>query len=575
MKVSFFLFHPLSTVPLGRLWRVKIVNRDEEIRFVETDFVLGCDGGSSDVRHIMGIPFRGSSYTSQKWFVIDATIDEDLQQNLDLGRTSVHPSSAFTAAPRRDGHAQVVPQFQFICDPKRSGAQMALANGHYRWEFIALPDPHRAEKLETDEYLSRPEVLMKLLKTRGILHNRRIYMVVKKVKKIGITEEVFKTHIHPNIIRTVIYTFQSRSAEKWGLRCESTSSSTGNAKNTTSSRGGGVFLLGDAAHLLPPFTGQGMCAGIRDAFNISWKIHYVVNNKASPSILDSYEIERRSHVDRVRRMSVLLGSLIMTRNPTFARMRDWLAYTLQSSKAIVSFINGNDIFRPLTYFWDGLLGSDFVEDSRHWLTRTLRSWQTALLLRFSPVGDIFIQPKVHVLTPERNHHHCKDRVMQELPLDEVLARDGRFSMVVRVRDGDNATHPEELLGPDSLRFWKGLGLKVVMVVDSPKQVRTQPERAEDTNGIESVWVQDIQGHVRTYCSSHNCEIALVRPDRIVFAVLAMDARQLNNLSTEVAQSLTSPSCHAVWRSASKKRNGQLWQLFLHVFLLTLLLFILF
>ena len=319
-----------------------------------------------------------------------------------------------------------------------------------------------------------------------------------------------------------------------------------------------------------------MCAGIRDAFNISWKIHYVVNNKASPSILDSYEIERRSHVDRVRRMSVLLGSLIMTRNPTFARMRDWLAYTLQSSKAIVSFINGNDIFRPLTYFWDGLLGSDFVEDSRPWLVRTLRSWQTALLLRFSPVGDIFIQPKVRVLTPERNHRHCKDRVTQELPLDEVLARDGRFSMVVRVRDGDNATHPEELLGAGSLRFWRGLGLKVVMVVDSPKQVRKQAERAEeDTGGIESVWVQDIQGHVRTYCASHNCEIALVRPDRIVFAVLAMDARQLNDLSTEVARSLTSPSCHAVWRSASKKRNGQLWQLFLHVFLLTLLLFILF
>src|SRR5690606_9564267 len=131
-------------------------------------YVLGCDGGSSDVRHIMGTTFLGSSWTSHQWFVVDALINEDLQLKLDLGRTSIHPSSVFhpggdAAAVSQTG--VMLPQFQFICDPNRSGAQMALGNGHYRWEFVCLLD--KAGKQETEEYLSHPETLCKLLATRG------------------------------------------------------------------------------------------------------------------------------------------------------------------------------------------------------------------------------------------------------------------------------------------------------------------------------------------------------------------------------------------------------------------------
>ena len=64
-------------------------------------------------------------------------------------------------------------------------------------------------------------------------------------------------------------------------------------------RRGRVFLAGDAAHQQPPFTGQGMCQGIRDAANLSWKLHHVLAGKAKERLLDTYEVERRAHAKRL------------------------------------------------------------------------------------------------------------------------------------------------------------------------------------------------------------------------------------------------------------------------------------
>src|SRR5262249_59251975 len=64
-------------------------------------------------------------------------------------------------------------------------------------------------------------------------------------------------------------------------------------------RHGRVFLLGDCAHQMPPFLGQGMCAGIRDAANLTWKLLLVEQAGASPVLLDSYQAERKVHVQNV------------------------------------------------------------------------------------------------------------------------------------------------------------------------------------------------------------------------------------------------------------------------------------
>ena len=87
-------------------------------------------------------------------------------------------------------------------------------------------------------------------------------------------------------------------------------------------RRGRVFLAGDAAHQQPPFTGQGMCQGIRDAANLSWKLHYVLSGKANEKLLDTYEAERSTHAKRLIAIVKDIGSVICERNVEKARARD-------------------------------------------------------------------------------------------------------------------------------------------------------------------------------------------------------------------------------------------------------------
>ncbi len=90
--------------------------------------------------------------------------------------------------------------------------------------------------------------------------------------------------------RAVVYTFRSCVAERW--------------------RKGRLLIAGDAAHLTPPFMGQGMCAGIRDASNLAWKLGLCVNGRGTETLLDSYESERAPHVQAYIETAVRLGRLI-------------------------------------------------------------------------------------------------------------------------------------------------------------------------------------------------------------------------------------------------------------------------
>ena len=87
-------------------------------------------------------------------------------------------------------------------------------------------------------------------------------------------------------------------------------------------RRGRVFLAGDAAHQQPPFTGQGMCQGIRDAANLSWKLHQVLTGQAKEKLLDTYEVERAAHAKKLISAVKDIGSVICERNPDKARARD-------------------------------------------------------------------------------------------------------------------------------------------------------------------------------------------------------------------------------------------------------------
>ncbi len=92
--------------------------------------------------------------------------------------------------------------------------------------------------------------------------------------------------------RAAIYTFRSAVARKW--------------------REGRLLIAGDAAHLTPPFMGQGMCAGIRDVANLGWKLVEVLRG-ADPALLDTYQAERAPHARAYIETAVRLGGLINTR----------------------------------------------------------------------------------------------------------------------------------------------------------------------------------------------------------------------------------------------------------------------
>ncbi|MGC8463962.1 MAG: FAD-dependent monooxygenase [Acidimicrobiales bacterium] len=95
---------------------------------------------------------------------------------------------------------------------------------------------------------------------------------------------------YERVERTASYTFQGGVASRW--------------------RDGGVFVLGDAAHVMPPFLGQGMCSGIRDAANLAWKLDLVWRGAAADGVLDTYEAERRPHVTAIVDAAVQLGRFI-------------------------------------------------------------------------------------------------------------------------------------------------------------------------------------------------------------------------------------------------------------------------
>ncbi len=104
------------------------------------------------------------------------------------------------------------------------------------------------------------------------------------------------------LVRYKVYTFRSLLAETW--------------------RDGRLLLAGDAAHVMPPFMGQGMCSGIRDAWNLAWKFDLILDGKADASLLDSYQVERMPHVSQIIDLSIYLGKMICIADAKEAEQRD-------------------------------------------------------------------------------------------------------------------------------------------------------------------------------------------------------------------------------------------------------------
>ncbi len=158
-----------------------------------------------------------------------------------------------------------------ICDPARPTTVVSGGPGRRRWEFMRLPD-------ETVGELNEEHRAWHLLAPWDV---------------------------HPGnarLERHAVYTFRARYAEKW--------------------RAARVFIAGDAAHLTPPFAGQGMCAGVRDAANLAWKLDLVLTGLAPDSLLDTYQQERLPSVRASIEFAMELGKVICVADPDEAAARD-------------------------------------------------------------------------------------------------------------------------------------------------------------------------------------------------------------------------------------------------------------
>jgi 2-polyprenyl-6-methoxyphenol hydroxylase-like FAD-dependent oxidoreductase len=170
--------------------------------------------------------------------------------------------------PSREIH---MPEAGQLCDPARPTTLMRhMGHRHVRWEMMLLPG-------ETAADVTRPDKVWSML-------------------------ERWVRPADGCIERAAVYTFRSGIARRW--------------------RAGRRLLAGDAAHLMPPFLGQGLCSGLRDARALFWRLDDVLSGRSGAQLLDSYERERGPHVAAVIERAVALGQIVCITDPAEAARRD-------------------------------------------------------------------------------------------------------------------------------------------------------------------------------------------------------------------------------------------------------------
>ncbi|MCF3142875.1 bifunctional 3-(3-hydroxy-phenyl)propionate/3-hydroxycinnamic acid hydroxylase MhpA [Streptomyces platensis] len=322
-----------------------------------------------------------------------------------------------------------------VCDPSRPTTAVSGGPGRRRWEFMLLPGEPSAE--------------------------------------FGSAENAWRLladwDLHPGnatLERHTVYTFRARWAERW--------------------REGRLLLAGDAAHQMPPFAGQGMCSGIRDAANLTWKLDLVLSGDADETLLDTYTTERSQHLRHALELSVFLGGIICEPDPAAAAVRD--ARMLADRRA------GRDPLAdlPPQVLTGGLLrqGADGAPQA--------------------PAGQL----------------GCQGRV-------RFRGRTGLFDQVVGVGSCTllATEDPRSTLDAEALGRCERLGIRLLRVTGD-----TAADGPDD--------VIDLDGTYRAHLERHGRQALLLRPDHYVFGGTAR-MEEVSGLVAALWQGLGTSSAAAV------------------------------
>ncbi|MDI2031355.1 bifunctional 3-(3-hydroxy-phenyl)propionate/3-hydroxycinnamic acid hydroxylase [Saccharopolyspora sp. TS4A08] len=321
-----------------------------------------------------------------------------------------------------------------ICDPARPTTIVASGRGHRRWEFMLLPG-------ETVEEFSTEEALWRLLEPHGVSPE------------------------NAKLTRNIVYTFDACMTEQW--------------------RSGRLLLAGDSAHLMPPFAGQGMCSGVRDAASLAWRLDLVLGGRAAERLLDTYPAERAKQVRRTTDASIEMGKLVSELDPAKAAARDEYLIAARSEQ------DQPEAAPPSFALEDGFL--------RRALGRTIAK----------PAGELMPQGAVA-------------RGEQRGLFDDVVGRG--FVLL-------SSVDPREALDDESRSFLDDLGAHLVRVLP----FGSGPKHAGPHE------VVDVGNTYLPYLTESRQVAVLVRPDFYVFGG-ARDRADLTRLVRELRAQITgSPS----------------------------------
>jgi 3-(3-hydroxy-phenyl)propionate hydroxylase len=324
----------------------------------------------------------------------------------------------------------------WVCaDPRRPYVSISIPHGIRRFEFMLKPGETEADAM-TGEFVTR------------------------------LLEPLVPSAVKVDIIRKRVYTHHSRMAEHF--------------------RSGRVFLIGDAAHVMPVWQGQGYNSGIRDSLNLSWKITMVVRGLAGERLLDSYETERREHVRAMIGLSTWVGRAVSITNRFAAGLRNAFFRGLSAIPKAKSYIVTMR-FKPMPQLTSGAL-------------TTVGSVSVP-----SPVGRLFVQPTV-----------CT-RAAPSVKLDDAIGP--WFALIAWNND------PREILDEDAQRRLARTRVRLVTARPAVQLNWEEPEPVLAAGGVVPprpappddavLIVGDLDGALKRWFDGHAESVLLLRPDRIV------------------------------------------------------------
>lgn len=308
------------------------------------------------------------------------------------------------------------------CDPVRPAIRLPGPDGTLRYEFML----HEGE--DPDEMLEEARV-------RSWIHARE------------------PADAQLPITRKVVYAFHARVAQRW--------------------KAGRVLLAGDAAHLTPPFAGQGMNSGVRDAANLAWKLAAVVRGRLPASLLDSYETERKPHAWSLIQMAVRIGQFMQPKSVPAAMLAQGALKLFSLFPPVRDYVLQLK-FKPKPRFFEGF----FVPGHA-----------AAALV---PAGQLLPQPKVELPGG------------MQAALDYLLGDGFALLSLADADGGDVAAAMAALAGT-------GLACRHVRVV-------AQSDDFLKPAGQDST-VRDCGGTLEAIIRSAGAQAVLLRPDRYVLAYL--------------------------------------------------------